>query len=128
MKSSPSSSDPVPVPGQPHITAISATATSISLSWASTGSVVTSYEVMWQALSSNTDTILGTDSDEESGTSGTITDTSYTIEELESTTIYNVTVTVTNAAGSSESHPIRITTGKTQVMCIYSEIYLCYTL
>ena len=50
--------------------------------------------------------------DGESGTSGSITDTSYTIEELESTTLYTVIVTVTNAAGSSESQPITTTTGK----------------
>ena len=41
-----------------------------------------------------------------SGTSGSITSTSYTIQELDSNTVYSVTVTVTNAAGSTVSHPI----------------------
>ena len=77
------------------------TATSISLSWSiPSGSVVTSYEVMWRALSTN--------DDGGSGTSGSITSTSYTIQELESNTVYSVTVTVTNAAGSTISHPIII--------------------
>ena len=78
----------------------SITSTSISLSWnALSGSVVTHYEVMWQALSD----------DGGSGTSGSITSTSYTIQELESNTVYSVTGTVTNAAGSTVSQPIIIT-------------------
>ena len=102
---------PVSFPGQPRVSIVSITATSISLSWnVPSNSVVTSYEVMWRALISSTDTAV-TDSDKESGTSGSITDTSYTIEELESATIYNVTVTVINVAGSTDSHPIIISTG-----------------
>ena len=57
---------------------------------------------MWRALSSG-------DDDGGSGTSGSITSTSYTIQELESNTVYSVTVTVTNAAGSTVSQPIIIT-------------------
>ena len=92
---------PVPAPGQPSVNVTSITATSISLSWSvPSGSVVTSFEVMWQALSS--------DDDGGSGTSGSITSTSYTIPELESNTVYIVTVTATNAAGSTISHPIII--------------------
>ena len=95
---------PVPVLGQSSITVTSTTSTSISLSWSvPSGSVVTSYEVMWQALSSG-------DDDGGSGTSGSITSTSYTIQELGSNTVYSVTVTVTNAAGGSTvSQPIIIT-------------------
>ena len=119
----------VPAPGQPFVTAISATSTSISLSWSvSSDSVVISYEVMRRALSSGT-----IDNDDDSGTtgstggdlttiadsgsetSGSITDTNYTMEGLKSSTSYVITVTVTNAAGSRVSHPIRITTGKIQV-------------
>ena len=117
---------PVPAPGQPHITTISTTSTSISLSWSvPSDSVVTSYEVVWQEISSAIDDDDGSGTtgstgggpttvsgDGESGTSGSITDTSYTIEELESTTLYTVRVTVTNAAGSIESQPITTTTGK----------------
>ena len=45
------------------------------------------------------------------GTSGSLTDTSYTIEGLESTTIYTITVTVSNTAGSTDSQPIIVSTG-----------------
>ena len=84
----------------------SITSTSISLSWSvPSGSVVTSYEVTWQALSSGDQA----NNDGDSGTSGSITSTSYTIQELESNTVYSVTVTVTNVAGSTVSQPIIIT-------------------
>ena len=66
--------------------------------------MVTSYEVMWQALSSGDEA-----NDGGSGTSGSITSTSYTIQELESNTVYSVTVNVTNTAGSTVSQPIIIT-------------------
>ena len=56
--------------------------------------------------------------DEESGTSGSITDTSYTIENLTNGTSYIITVTVTNVAGSTASHPIGITTGIYMCKCI----------
>ena len=92
---------PVPAPGQPSVNVTAITSTSISLVWSvPSGSVVTSYEVMWQALSSG---------DGGSGTSGSITSTSYTIQDLESNTVYTVTVTVTNPAGSTVSQPIIIT-------------------
>ena len=37
---------------------------------------------------------------------GSITSASYTIQKLESNTVYNITVTVTNAAGIAVSQPI----------------------
>ena len=84
----------ISVPGQPSVTVTAITATSISLSWSvPSGSVVTSSEVMWREASSGTS----------EGTSGSLTDTSYTIDQLESNTI---TVTVSNIAGSTDSHPI----------------------
>ena len=93
---------PVPVPGHPSVNVTSITSTSISLSWSvPSGSVVTSYEVMWRALSSN--------DGGGSGSSGSITSTSHSIQELESNTVYSVTVTVTNVAGSTVSQPIIIT-------------------
>ena len=88
-----------PAPGQPRITVSSKTATTISLSWSvPSGSVVDSYEVMWE-----------TDS------SATITDgsTSYTITGLEEDTSYTITVTATNAAGSAVSAPVTGTTSST---------------
>ena len=46
------------------------------------------------------------------GTSGNLTETSnYTIEQLDSNTIYNITVTVSNIAGSTNSQPIIVSTG-----------------
>ena len=96
----------VPAPGQPSIIVTSITSTSISLSWSvPSGSVVTSYEVMWRALSRGDEA----NDDGGSGTSGSITSTSYTIQELESNTIYSVSVTVTNIAGTTVSQPINIT-------------------
>ena len=91
----------VSVPGQPSVTVTSITATSISLSWSvPSGSVVTSSEVMWREASSGTS----------EGTSGRLTDTSYTIDQLESNTIYNITVTVSNTVGSTDSQPVIIST------------------
>ena len=86
---------------QPSVSVTAITFTSISLSWSvPSGSVVTSSEVMWKEASSGTS----------EGTSGTLTDTSYTIDQLESTTIYNITVTVSNTAGSTDSQPVIIST------------------
>ena len=80
---------------QVTINIVSITATSISLSWCvPSSSVVSSSEVMWREASSGTS----------EGTSGSHTDTSYTIDQLESNTIY--TVTVTNTAGSTDSQTI----------------------
>ena len=93
------------VPGQPTVRVSSISSTSISLSWnVPNGSVVTSYEVMWQALSSGDEA----NDDGGSGTIGSITSTSYTIQELESLTIYSVTVTVINDIGITVSQPIII--------------------
>ena len=64
--------------------------------------MVTSYEVMWRAISSGDEA----NDDGGSGTSGSITSASYTIQKLESNTVYNITVTVTNAAGIAVSQPI----------------------
>ena len=68
------------------------TATSISLSWTSAGSVVDSYEVMWSSTQCPGDTDKG---------NTTISDTSYTIDDLRGGTAYTITVTATNVAGTS---------------------------
>ena len=74
-----------------------------------------SNEVMWQALSSGDEA----NDDGGSGTSGSITSTSYTIQELESNAVYSVTVTVTNAAGSTVSQPIIIPSIIMITLCRY---------
>ena len=97
----------VPAPDQPSVSVTSITVTSISLSWTSAGSEVTSSEVMWRVYRGGGSTTTAGDG----GTSGSITSTSYTIEDLESGTIYSITVVATNVAGSTVSQPIIIVTG-----------------
>ena len=96
------------VPGQPSVTVSSTTATTISLSWSvPSGSVVDSYEVMWERDTSEECP------DEDEG-SATITggSTSYTITGLEEDSSYTITVTATNAAGSAVSDPVTGMTGE----------------
>ena len=117
----------VAVPGQPSIRVTSITPTSISLSWSvPSGTVVTSYEVMWRGLSSGDE--ANDHDDGASGTSGSITSTSYTIQELESNTIYNITVTVTNAAGSAISQPIITSTMIVSTNTLYMPLLLLHLL
>ena len=79
----------------------SITASSISLSWSVASGSVASWEVVWR------ETDRGTES-----SSGSLTGTFYTIDQLESTTIYTVTVRASNAVGASSSQPITFSTGK----------------
>ena len=83
----------------------STTATNISLSWTSAGSVVDSYEVVWERDTS------GECPDEDEG-SVTITGGSYTITGLEEDSNYTITVNATNAAGSAASEPVTAMTGE----------------
>ena len=73
------------------ITVDTMTATSISLSWTSAGSVVDSYEVMWE-----TDDIGGCSGGSDMD-STTITD-GYEIMGLEEDSSYTITVTASNSA------------------------------
>ena len=92
----------------------SITASSISLSWSVASGSVASWEVVWR------ETDRGTES-----SSGSLTGTSYTIDQLESTTIYTVTVRASNVAGTTDSQPITFSTGEC-VMCIYTcKFYYC---
>ena len=87
------------VPGQLTITVASTVPTSITLSGSvPSGSVVTSYQVVWQR-----ETSIGCP-DVEDEDSDTVTDeyTGYTINGLEEDSSYIITVTVFNDAGSSE--------------------------
>ena len=79
----------------------SITATSISLSWSVVDGSVAWSEVVWREKAAR-----GTES-----SSGNLTDTSYTIDNLKSSTNYSVIVRVTNIAGTTESPQIIVSTG-----------------
>ena len=105
---------PVAAPGVVSVSVSSITASSISLSWSVASGSVASWEVVWR------ETDRGTES-----SSGSLTGTSYTIDQLESTTIYTVTVRASNVAGTTDSQPITFSTGEC-VMCIYTcKLYYC---
>ena len=84
----------------------SITASSISLSWSVASGSVATWEVVWR------ETDRGTES-----SSGSLTGTSYTIDQLESTTIYTVTVGASNVAGTTDSQPITFSTGECVPAC-----------
>ena len=92
----------------PSVTVVSTTSTSIILSWSvPSGSVVTSYEVMWQR-----DTSVGcSDEDEGSRTRSTnaIT-TDYTIRELEEDSLYRINVTAVNSIAIVVSETVTLMT------------------
>ena len=99
----------------------SVTATSIFLSWSDPdGSVVTSYEVMWQR-----DTTVGCPGGDED--SVTITDTSYDITGLEEDSSYSITVRASNTAGSSEDSntviAMTLEAGKRDHSCSCNSMY-----
>ena len=79
----------------------STTATTISLSWTSAGSMVDSYEVIWQRDTS------GDCPDEDVG-STTLTDgsTSYSITGLEESSNYTITVIAINANDMATSNNV----------------------
>ena len=77
------------------------TATFISLSWSVVGGSVVLSEVVWREAAAR-----GTES-----SSGNLTDTSYTIDHLKSSTNYSVIVRVTNEVETAESIPIYVSTG-----------------
>ena len=81
------------VPGQPTIDMNpAATATSISLSWSvPSGSVVTSYEMVWQR-----DTTVGCPGGDEDSATITGSSTSYDITGLEEDSSYSITVRAIN--------------------------------
>ena len=85
----------IPVPGQPSINTINLSSTSISLSWSvPSGSVVTSYEVMW--TSGECPGGVLNDSTTISGSS-----VSHTITGLRGDTTYTIIVTAYNSAGNN---------------------------
>ena len=90
------------------------TSTSITISWnISIDSVVDSYEVMWSSEQcpndvNEGDTIINDGS------------TSYTINNLRGGTSYNITVTATNAAGTSnDTITVKTMEGGNIIIIIY---------
>ena len=85
----------ISVPGKPSITTINLSSTSISLSWSvPSGSVVTSYEVMWTSGECPGGVLSG--STTISGSS-----VSHTITGLRGDTTYTIIVTAYNSAGNN---------------------------
>ena len=96
------------VPGQPTLFVRLTTATMISIYWmAASGSVVDSYEVMWQRAAS-----VCTNEDE--GTTMSVAGgcTSVTLIGQEEDSSYSITVIATNAAGSAVSNTVTAVTGE----------------
>ena len=91
------------------------TATTISLSWTSAGSVVDSYEVMWERDTS------GECPDEDEG-STTITGnfTNYTITELEEHSSYTISVKASNVLGIAVSNSVYGVTGEASELALHS--------
>ena len=86
------------VPGNPNVSVDTTTNSSISLSWSvPSGSVVTSYEVVWISDDCPKDVDEG---------NATINDTSYTIDGSRAGITYNITVSATNSAGTSTSDKV----------------------
>ena len=79
------------------LTVESTTATTISLSWTSAGSVVDSYEVMWER-----DTSGECPDEDRNNTSLSGSSTSYTIRDLEEDSNYTITVSASNEIGSAD--------------------------
>ena len=87
------------------VTMTTVTSTTIPLTWASAGSAVNSYEIEW--------TYDGECSDVRGGNATVARNmTSYTIEGLEEYITYNITVTATNNAGSTDSEVATVRTSE----------------
>ena len=84
----------------PVLSVGSTTATSISLSWTSAGSVV-EYEVMWQR-----DTSGECDDEDEGSTTITYGSTSYNVTGLEEDSNYTVSVMAMNSIGNANSNTV----------------------
>ena len=106
----------VPAPGVVSVSVSSITASSISLSWSVASGYVASWEVVWR------ETDRGTES-----SSGSLTGTSYTIDQLESTTIYTVTVRASNVAATTDSQPITFSTGECVMLYLQALLLLPFS-
>ena len=81
----------------PVLAVASTTATTVSLSWTSAGTVVDSYVVMWQRDTSGD----CPDDEDRNSTSLSGSSTSYTIQDLEEDSNYIIIVSASNEIGSA---------------------------
>ena len=86
---------------------------SLSLTWSVSIVSVVSSEVIWRPVSGSG----------ASGSSGTISPTSYTIPDLQELSVYNITVTVNTAASGTFSESVISFTG---YWGIYQYCVKCY--
>ena len=107
----------------------STTATTISISWTSAGSVVDSYEVMWQR-----DTSGECPEQDEGNTTITNGSTSYTMTDLEEYSTYTITLTAENFFSSATSNTTVALTqasgnsAKLSLVFVYIFAVLCHIL
>ena len=87
-------------PGKILLAVLSVTPTSISLSWSVGSGSVMGWEVFWRDSNGNVT----------ENTSGSLSGTNYTINDLLTTTSYSVRVRAVNAIGTTESPHIIIVT------------------
>jgi hypothetical protein len=87
-------------PGEILLAVISATPTSISLSWSIASRSATDWEVVWRDSNGNVT----------ENTSGSLSGTNYTDNDSLTTTLYSVRVRAVNAIGTTESPHIIIVT------------------
>ena len=87
-------------PGEILLAVLSATPTSISLSWSIASSSATGWEVFWRDSNGNVT----------ENTSGSLSGTNYTINDLLTATSYSVRVRAVNVVGTTESPHIIIVT------------------
>ena len=80
---------------------------SATISWAGSGPVVDSYEVNWQRDTSGN---CGDEHQDSSTISGS--DSSYEITNLFGNSVYSVTVTASNSAGTATSVPLALSTSE----------------
>ena len=94
-------------PVQPPVVslALPTEAFTISLSWTSAGSVVASYEVMWQR-----DTSVGCSDEDEGSTTITDGSTNYEIMGLAGISSYTISVRASNEAGTALSNTLTVMT------------------
>ena len=97
-------------PGKILLAVLSVTPTSISLSWSIASGSVMGWEVFWRDSNGNVT----------ENTSGCLSGTDYTINDLLTTTSYSVRVRAVNAIGTTESPHIIIVTSNFSNINMYS--------